>query len=177
MIIKESKLRNIIKNILIENNAGPNPFVGVNYRYGSDEKGGSFVITKEDVQYWADRLGIEKGHPMNPSTETGRYAPKYNSDGFLIMWADPYDNDMTIMHGDRASGWVKIFGDIDHFKGRWFCKIYVDGGYGGYTIDMANPSDIRDPANAAVFKDFFKNWLRYSKGQSRGSFEYAGSWD
>jgi len=177
MRIKELKLRNVIRKALLENLAGPNPYSDVEYRYGSPESGGSFVITKEDVQFWADRLGIEQGHPMNPSTETGRYAPKYNSDGFLIMWADPYDHDMTIMHGDRASGWVKIFGEIDHFKGKWFCKIYVDGGYGDYTIDMANRSDIRDPSNAPVFKDFFKNWLRYSKGQSRGSFEYAGSWD
>jgi len=177
MKITESKLRSLISKVILEHSAGPNPFTGVAYEYGSQEEGGLFAITEEDIQYWADRLGIEVGHPMNPRTETGRYAPKYSEDGFLKLWADPYDHDIRIMHGDYASGWHQIIGKIDHFKGKWYSQIYVDGGYGEGGIEFGNPGDIRDPSNEAVFKDFFKNWLRYSKGQSRGSFEYAGTWD
>ena len=177
MKIKETKLRNIIRKALLENSAGANPYTDVVYEYGSAEDGGIFAITIEDMQYWADRLGVEVGHPMNPRTETGRYAPKYKNDGTLMLYADPYEYNLTIMHGDIASGWVKIMGEVFEFKGKWQAKIYVDGGIGSYTIDMANPADIRDPSNKAVFADLFKNWARYSNGQSRGSFEYAGTWN
>ena len=177
MRMNETSLRRMIRRLILENSAGPNPYTDVKYQYGSSENGGTFVITEEDMQYWADKLGIDSSHPMNPSAETGRYAPKYNSEGTLMLYADPYEYNLTIMHGDMASGWVKINGHIDEFKNKWFCKIYVDGGYGSYTIDVANPADIRDPANKAVFADLFKNWDRYAKGQSRGSFEYAGTWD
>lgn len=182
MRIKESKLRSIIRTALIEHTKsppGPNPYPNIDYVFDHDPDiyGGTFVISQEDVQFWADRLGIEVGHPMNPRTETGRYAPKYHRDGFLMLYADPYDHDIRIMHGDYASGWHQIIGLVDHFNGKWYSKIYVDGGYGEGGIEFGNPEDIRDPSNEAVFKDFFKNWLRYSKGQSRGSFEYAGTWD
>lgn len=170
MRLTENQLRRVIRRVLLE--TPQNPFQKIDYLEEWPNRG-HFEISVDDVQYWADNLGIEADHPMNPQ---GKEIGTSGWNDTLAIYVDPREHGLTIRGGKTASGWIGIYGEALYWKGKWGASIVVEGGYSGKSDPLANPEDLRDPRNAPAWRDFFKNWARYANGDSKGSFESAGTW-
>lgn len=184
MRITESKLRNIIRNVLQEA-LGPNPWAGkLKREWEGRFPGGSFDVTVADLQYWADALGVDAKHPLNPSNGQSFK----DNDGEVVVMLDRWDHGLSdLMDGSPPYPRIKLRGEVSDWggqrggwgakQGSWGARIYVDGPYGSSADDLADPINLQNPKNKESFADLFKNWLRYANGQTKGSYEYAGTWD
>ena len=180
----ETKLRRIIRNV-IQESLGPNPWAGkLRKEWDGRHPGGSFDITVADLAFWAKTLGVESKHPLNPAN-----GQKFTDrDGVVIVKLDNYGHGLVdLMDGSPPYPQIKLMGQVSDWggqrgsygarQGSWGARIYVDGPYGSSADDLADPINLQNPKNKDAFADLFKNYLRYANGQTKGSFEYAGTWD
>ncbi len=170
---------------LLQEALGPNPWDGkLKKQWDGRFPGGSFDVTVEDLQYWADALGVSDKHPLNPSNGLDFK----DNDGEVIVMLDKWNHGLSdLMDGSPPYPRIKLRGEVSDWggqrgsrgarQGSWGARIYVDGPYGSSADDLEDPINLQNPKNKESFADLFKNWLRYANGNTKGALELSGTWD
>ena len=173
MRITESELRETIRRVILEaTDWSQSPW---------DWKIKSLEIA--DLKFWADKLGLLPDHPLHPDTAEIRmetsdyYCPfekKIKPYEQMVINVSAAEHGMYQMDDKIARDQIGLYIAVSDWKngkeGVWGASIEIDAAYGGSTLALEEPDDLRHPSNKAAFADLFDHWLGYAQGHSRGGW-------